>query len=336
MTDGLLSKNARGKDEAYEEGQAGEAYIPGLYRVSEHGLREILDSAVMRGIRLKPDNQDAYMWAHDKLQQVSYSLIPDELKSGLHSTLGRLIWRMRSKCHDQEWMIFMAADQLNRFSDCQHGKVLGAEVASLCLEAAKLSLSKSALFPAFDMMMAGMNHLAVEGRWTTHYDLTLELTSAVGELSLQLGKYDEAMFYVTEIQACAKTLEDKFKANRVMLKMITSGKDRNYQIGVEKCIEILKEYGVRFPGKFLAPGQLFVENQKLRRKLPGGNLSALLSLPKMSDTKSSHILKLLVEHLSLYLFFVNGDNTLITYAIVRALNLSIDDGLAEDTALAIA
>lgn len=129
----------------------------------------------MRGILLKPDNQDAYMWAHDKLQQVSYSLIPDELKSGLHSTLGGLIWRMRSKCHDQEWMIFMAADQLNRFSDCQHGKVLGAEVASLCLEAAKLSLSKSALFPAFDMMMAGMNHLAVEGRWTTHYDLTLRL-----------------------------------------------------------------------------------------------------------------------------------------------------------------
>jgi len=319
--------------ETYDEKEEGHTCCSGLYQIKKCGLENFLNSAVKRGILIKPEGQDAYMWAHDKLQDVSYSLIPDEYVASLHIKLGKLLWRMSLNRPDEDWMVFTAADQMNRYSGYHQDEVLGAEVASLCLEAAKLSLSKSALIPAFDMLMSGVKHLCMCDKWALHYDLSLRLYSAVAELAITLGKRQQALDAAREVESYAKTYEDKFRVQCVMLRYLTSGTDRNYAAGMKRSIQILKGYGVKFPKKLL-PGQLFVENQKLKRKLPEGKLGGLLEMHNMTDRKSLRIMKLL-NYLGGYIIMSQTDTNLGIFTTLRSLNLSAEQGICEETAVAV-
>ncbi|KAL7556267.1 hypothetical protein ACA910_006332 [Epithemia clementina (nom. ined.)] len=327
-----------------------------LHQVQLQGLQSVLDHAVEVGILIRPKGQDAYMWAHDKLQAVAYSLIPPRYRPVLHLKLGRTLWQMSQEEYpDEEWMVFMAADQMNRYSELVQQEqqnelldddskqnhettteVLGAEVATLCLEAARLSLAKSALYPAYDMLKAGVKHLNVPNKWKNHYDLCLNLYSTVAELSVQLGENQQSMEAVHEVEAHARSFQDKFRVQMVHLKLITEGQDRNFQLGLETATEILKEYGVRMPIKLL-PGMLTLECNKLRRRLPGGTLQGLLELPDLTDKKSRNTIKLLVtQSLFALLSQKKSLKQLSWYAALRVLSITVDrKAVAEETAMAI-
>ena len=327
--------------ESYDESEVGTTCSLGLYQVKLEGLQTVLDNAVKVGILIRPKGQDTYMWAHDKLQTVAYSLTKPCQRYKLHLKLGRLLWEMSSVYPDEEWMVFMAADQMNRFSENQHysknnQEPLGAEVAALCMEAARLSLAKSALYPAYDMLKAGVKHMDVPGNWKAHYDLCLNLFSTVAELSGQLGEEDEALKAIQEVESNARNFEDKFRVQMVHLKHITSGQDRNYQRGSDKITEILKEYGVRMPHRLL-PGMLSWECNKLKRRLPGGKLDGLMEFPEMTDTKSRRICKLLTGHVMFAIMSQKkGGRYLAWYSSLRTLILAADvKAVSEETAMAI-
>ena len=326
--------------ESYDESEAGTTCSLGLHQIKLQGLQTVLDNAVKVGILIRPKGQDTYMWAHDKLQTVAYSLTNPCQRCKLHLKLGRLLWEMSSVYPDEEWMVFMAADQMNRFSE-QHQsnrdhEALGAEVATLCLEAARLSLAKSALYPAHDMLKAGVKHMKIPNKWKAHYDLCLNLFSTFAELSGQLGENDESLKAIQEVESNARNFEDKFRVQMVHLKLVTSGQDRSYQRGLDKSSEILKEYGVRMPQKLL-PGMLTLECNKLRRRLPGGKLEGLFGFPEMTDLKTRQTIKLLAE-CSLFALLTQkrSNNNLAWYPAMRILSLSIDHkAVTEETAMAI-
>jgi predicted ATPase len=184
------------------------------------------------------------------------------------------------------------------------------------------------------MLLSGVKHLSVEDKWTTHYDLSLELYSTLAELSIHLNKNDDALDAVKEIQQYAKTMEDKFRSQCVMLIHLTSGKDRNYQLGSQTAIDLLRDYGVKFPNK-LYPGQMLIENTQFKRKLPGAKLSSMLDLPDMKDKRSLQIMKLLTEFCAMNIFLTHQDKNLGWYAMIRALSLSVDKGICEHTGLAV-
>ena len=336
--------------DSFDESQAGMTCSTGLHHIQQQGLHTVLDNAVKVAILIRPKGHDAYMWAHDKLQNVAYSLIPHAKRAKCHLKLGRLLWKMSKEYPQEEWMVFMAAEQMNRYSqyskqqdkttktmtgnDDDDTEAMGSEVATLCLEAARLSLAKSALYPAYDMLQAGVKHLNVPHKWENHYDLCLSLYSTVAEMSVQLGKQDEASRAVDEVERHARFAEDKFRVQMVHLKVITSGDDRNYELGMELGMDILKTYGVRMPTK-LIPGMLMMECNKLRRRLPGGKLEGILELRIMSDVKSRHIM-ILLSYIGMFALMTPKTNkNLGWYFAVRGLNLSMDKGVTEETAMAI-
>ena len=359
--------------------------------VSAPVLEEYLNVAVQGGVLTRPEGQETYMWAHEHLHAVAYSLIPTNHRPKLHFQLGRLLaklscvfckpdpqraavptmsavggHRTRSAIQREvEWMVFLAADQMNRgFAamvvdnpdepgttrhEIESYPQLRVEVATLCLEAAKISLSKSALFPAHEILQAGVDHLKQfkeredsnkkntrDDSWTTHYELSLQLYSTVAEVSIQIGKREAAMEAVEQVESNARSFHDKFHVQVVRLRYITSGQDRNYPRGVEVASEILRGgYGVNIPSK-LFPGQLLMETRRLRRQLPGGSLEGLLQLPFMTDYKCLQTMHILVTNLSFFALMATKDGSnLGWYAAVRALKLSVEKGVSEETALAI-
>jgi len=114
--------------------------------VKLQGLKHFLDSSVEFGILRRLEDTDTYLWAHDKLQCVAYSMIPACFLQKIHTELGKLLWEKSKSDPGNEWMLYMAAEQLNRFVNVDDDSQ-SEDFAKLSFEAGKLSISKSAYFP---------------------------------------------------------------------------------------------------------------------------------------------------------------------------------------------
>lgn len=214
--------------------------------VQANGLDELLEGATKAGILVKVTSQNAYVWSNATLQEAKYSLIPIPMRKKLHQDLGMLLWRIGIE-QDEEWMIFMAANQINKYAELNSNASLGNDVAKLNLQAAKLSLKKAAIYPALDLLQNAAKHLSIKGRWEDSYYLTLDIFSSLAETRFRVGATEEAMETAKEIVANTKSLNDHFRAHVVLLHHAVSGKDRNYDLGVEKTLELLKLYGEKYP-----------------------------------------------------------------------------------------
>jgi len=304
-----------------------------IFGVQEHELEPLLEGACKAGILVKSMSHGAYMWSNDRLQKAAYDMIPVEMRYELHKKLGMLLWRLGSK-DDEEWMIFMAANQMNKYSELRYDASLGNEVAELNFQAAKLSLNKGATYPALDLLVNAGKHIFIESRWTECYDLTLNILTTLAETRMNVGETEQAMETAKLVVDNAKTLNDKFRAYIVLLEGQLSGNDRNYDKGVETTLELLQLYGEKHPKKFF-PGQKCVEKAKLKKMLPGGELDGLLELPDMTDEKALKIQTLLVGHLAPNSLFSTKYKTLSWFACVRALKNICKYGISPESPMAV-
>ncbi|CAJ1946812.1 unnamed protein product [Cylindrotheca closterium] len=314
----------------YQEGDDGHLSCPEVQGIHEHGLDSLLAEAAKAGILVKSMTQGAYVWSNDKLQEVAYSFVPVDFRPTLHQRLGKLLWRLGLE-NDEEWMIFMAANQMNRYADLgQEDCALGTEVAQLNLQAAKLSLDKAALYPALELLEKAERHMGVSNRWVDNYDLTLDLMTNLAETKFRIGQAEDALSIAGLIIENAKSLNDQFRANLVRLQGCVSGRDRDYELGVEKTLEVLKLYGEKHPKK-LYPGQKCVEKVKLKKLLPGGELEGLLELPDMVDETALSVQSLLINHLAVYAGMSQKYRLLAWFASVRSLKHACKLGLSPIT-----
>ncbi|KAL3904758.1 MAG: hypothetical protein SGILL_009944 [Bacillariaceae sp.] len=303
------------------------------------GLKEVLDSAVNFGILTRSEDGEVYMWAHDKLQQCAYALIPDDIKSEVHGMFGQLLWKMSASYPDDDWMLYMAADQMNRSSLDDKDEAFAEDVAKLSYEAAKLSMYKCAFLPAFEMIQGATKALDIlKDPWSKAYKLTLSVYSGLAKIGVRLGKYDEAQGAVTEVLKNARTLEDKFRAQEVSVRIQVSGTNRDYSKGVELLQRILMDYGIKFPDKIM-PGQQLLETRKLKSRLEGG-IESLMGMRRLDDDnledkRYHHIITMLVE-LALFCHLSSPRKPhLAMFATTRALNSSIKHGICAETAVAV-
>eukprot|EP00980_Cylindrotheca_fusiformis_P025450 scaffold13741_cov191-Cylindrotheca_fusiformis.AAC.1 len=318
---------------SFDENGDGHISCPDVIVVHTHGLDNLLDNAVDAGILVKSRTHGAYRWSNVRLQHVAYSFIPMSMRAELHLKIGRLLWRLGIE-DDEEWMIFMAAGQMNMYAELQSDSSLGNEVAELNLHAAKLSLNKVALFPALEMLVHAEKHLDTVGRWESSYELTLDILTNLCETQMEVGCLDQAVEVASSIVENAKSLDESFRANLVLLNGIVSGQERNFDLGIEKTLELLKRYGEKNPKKMF-PGQSCVEKKKLKKLLPGGELEGLLELPDMVDEKALKVQTLLVHHLTRYAQYSAQQKSLGWFASVRALKASCKYGISPVSNMAV-
>ena len=347
-------------------------FYDSYFLVNEARVVKCLKVAVRAGILTHSRKTSVYQWSHDKVQHSANSLVPDAVRGSLHLGLGQILWQMGRESPDQEWMVYMAADQINKgtLAAKQCGAISDIELAELNLQAAQLSVSRSAFIPATEMLRKGVQHLLVTAMtpitsapnpsspgalvtgkqnnksddiqkkseqsspWMKNYALCLEMFNLSAEMEFALGQHEAAMASVNQVLENARTREDKFRAQSVLLQCLTSGKSRDYGKGVSLSIEILKSYGETVPLKPTAY-QMYRQRKKVRRLYPNGCIESLLDLPDMVDQSNLFICRLLAGHLARYANFQSSESCLPCFAARRVIQLSIKFGVAPDTCLAL-
>jgi len=269
-----------------------------------------------------------YKFAHDRIQQATYSLIPAEKKQALHRQVGLLLLQ-NTVPEKRSGQIFDIVNQLNLGIELINHQSQRDELAQLNLIAGKKAKASAAYKPAFNYFMVGVGLLS-ENSWLRQYELTLNLYVEAAEAAYLSTYFDEMERLAEVVLRQAKTLLDKVKVYEVI---IQAYKAQNQMLEAAKTgLAVLKLLGVRLPEK---PNKLNILLGLVRTKLAlaGKKPSDLIDLPEMTDPYKLATIRILVRiNLAAY----SAVPELYPLILFKQVNLSVKHGNANESASAYA
>ncbi|MBD1920210.1 AAA family ATPase [Microcoleus sp. FACHB-831] len=238
----------------------------------EKSLREMvndLHAAVAEGLVMSPGNRSdlevalseqesndntltptnyplpEYKFVHDRIQQASYSLIPEQDKPLIHRKIGQLLLQNTSYDHREE-KIFDIVNQLNFGIELISIQSERDELAQLNLIAGKKAKASAAYEPALNYLQVGIKLLGEKG-WQTQYDLTLTLYVEAAEAAYLSGGFEQMESLVQIVLQRAKTVLDKVKV--IEVKILALIAQTKLEQAVDAGVEILRQLRVKLPQK---------------------------------------------------------------------------------------
>lgn len=233
---------------------------------------------------------DVYSFAHDKIHQSAYFLVPEHERSNVHLKIGNSLLEHLDHNLQQQY-IFELVSQFNAGIQAIDNPAKRIAVSRLNCRAgiaAKASAAYSSSFEYFHIGIATVN----TNLWKDDYSLALQLYTEGAESAFFSGNYDVMQTWLLSIMANAKNTIDKIKAYEIKIKWHTSQHELVY--AVETALEVLALLHVTFPRN---PGKLHVLIALLKIKgvMGGRSLDSLLSLPKITDPYAEAAIRILVS-----------------------------------------
>ena len=240
-----------------------------------------------------------YRFLHDRVQQATYSLIPDSQKKQTHLKIGYLLLHKQKGGHGSTAPtvseivenIFDIVNQLNIGVEFITNQEQREELANFNLIAGKKANSSAAYEAAFKYFNTGLE-LLPDRAWQSHYDLIMELHAEALESSYINTEFERAFQLSEVIISHAKHLLEKVKVYE--LKVIFYFNQDQAQDSIDIAIEalnLLEIYIPKKPQKLNILIELFLTKLALRNK----QIEDLLELPPMTDPNKIAAIRILTN-----------------------------------------
>ncbi|QDL09747.1 serine/threonine protein kinase [Brasilonema octagenarum UFV-E1] len=269
-----------------------------------------------------------YKFAHDRIQQAAYFLIPQEHRSAVHQKVGQLLLKNTPQ-DKRERKNFDIVNQLNLSIELINHQSYRDELASLNLMAAKRAKGSVAYEPALRYLQIAMDLLA-ENSWDKQYDLTLALYVEATDAAYLNTNFEE-MERLAEVVLCnAKTLLDTIKIYEVKIQAYMA---QNQPLqALEIVLPVVKSLGVNFPDK-LSQSNIWIGLLKTKISLVGHRIEDLIDLPTMTNSYKMAAIDLLSQvRVAAYL----TSPPLYSLIVFEEINLLIKYGNTFDSAFVYA
>ncbi|MEG4997822.1 AAA family ATPase [Microcoleus sp. B4-D4] len=219
-----------------------------------------------------------YKFAHDRIQQAAYSLIPDDTKAAVHRHIGQLL--LKNTCPDnREEKIFDIVNQLNLGNSLITAQSEKDELAELNLIVGKKAKLSAAYQPALNYLQIGIELLATDS-WQQQYHLTISLYEEAAE-SAYLNADLALMERLAErVISQARIVLHKVKVYEVRIQAYAVQSQLDKAITV--ALEVLNLLGVRLPKQ---PNIFNFSLALMQTKIAIGNraIPSLIHLPAMTN-----------------------------------------------------
>ncbi|MEG4121011.1 AAA family ATPase [Microcoleus sp. N9_B4] len=259
-----------------------------------------------------------YKFAHDRIQQAAYSLIPPDDKQAVHWKVGQLLLQNTPQQILQQ-KIFDIVNQLNFGIEAIDLQLEKDKLAQLNLIAGKKAKASAAWKPAWNYLIIGINCLSADS-WLCQYDLTLTLYVETVEAAILSGHVEEMEKLANLVLQQATSLLDKVKVYEVKIQAYTA---QNKPLeAIDTALSVLKLLGIRFPKK---PTKLniFLELVKTKLRLVGKRVEDLIDLPVMTNPDKLAAMRILSTVVSAA-HFATPD--LLPLMVLKQVDLSIRYG----------
>jgi PAS domain S-box-containing protein len=290
----------------------------------EDDVHADLSEAVRLGLVIPTEG--AYGFAHDRVQEAAYSLIPEDLRAQTHLRTGKLLLE-RTSPDKREEAIFEIVNQLDRGAPLVASRDEREQMAELNLLAGKRAKASAAYTSALKYFVGGREFL-LEDRWDRNYALTFALTLGQADCEYLSGNTSAAKEHLDILSRQARNLIDRAAVACVQIDLYTNSDQADEAITV--ALEFFERAGFswsRHPGD----ADVALEFERIWRQLGGRPIEQLVELPVMTDPVLAAILDVLTAAHAPANF--TGEN-LLALIIARMVNISIEHGNGNGSPLA--
>ncbi|HTB87488.1 MAG TPA: AAA family ATPase [Steroidobacteraceae bacterium] len=292
------------------------AVLSAVLETSGQGIETALWDALQ--LELIVRSEDSYRFAHDRVQEATYSLIAKEARAQAHLRIGRLL-HAHTPREKREEAIFEIVNQFNRGAELIVSEVERVQVAELNLIAGKRAKVSTAYASALQYFVAGEALLA-DVAWERDYDLIFQLELQRAECEFLTGELTVAAARLELLRSRATDTVGLAMATclGIDVYMTLGHMDRAIAIG----LDYLRHVAIDWP---LHPTeeQVKTEYQRIWSQLAGREIEDVIDFPLMSDPPSIATLDVLTKMVPPALF---TDRNLFALVACRGSSLSIERG----------
>ncbi len=279
-----------------------------------------------------PDSEQAigalkiqYRFAHDRIQQAAYSLIPDDSKAQKHLNIGCLL-KQQDKSDDSVDWLFNVVNQLNAGKHLITASEERLELVELNYQAGQIALRSTAYDAARQYSHNGLHLLETNDSdsWKSHYNLTLKLYEETIEVAFLLADYTEQQRLTDVLLHHSGDILDTIRIHQLhCLSLITQD---DPLAAIEYALPILKQLGIEFPEQS-GVEDFNTELAKTQALLAERDIATLIDLPLMTDPKILAGMRLL-EKLDVALYIAAP--ALFPLAVFKRIQLAVIYGNAPE------
>ncbi len=259
-----------------------------------------------------------YRFAHDRIQQAVYSLIPEQNRQRLHLRVGQLLLQ-KTPPEGLDQKLFEIVNQLNQGRQLITQTSERENLARLNLQAGKKAKASMAYQPAFHYLQVGLE-LLVENHWQQQYELSLELYQEAAESAYLNTDFAEMERLIEIVKQKSNNLLDQIKAYELQIESEMSR--LNMQSAIDIALVVLKQLGISLPAN---PSQeMILEKQHhIQAFLEEHPIDKLAELPTMVDPYQLMVVRLSL-HISSATYITNP--SLFVLLLLSMVNLSFKYG----------
>ncbi len=233
-------------------------------------------------------HKDSYIFAHDRVYEAAYALIPESSRASAHLRIGRLL-AQRTPAEQRHEMIFEIVNQLNRGMDLIADNEERRQLAEFNLIAGRRAKASGAYASACNYLQYGMQFIGSEG-WSRNYQLTFGLWLDRAECECLRGNFEESERLIGEILERGTSKVDKAAAYQLSVNLHVM-KSENPK-AVEIALEGLRLFGIEMSPHPSAE-DVDAEYQKVWIALGERSVESLIDLPPMADVEMQAAMRVL-------------------------------------------
>ncbi len=268
-----------------------------------------------------------YRFLHDRVQQAAYELIPEEARSRVHLTIGRLLLGRDGGSALSE-ALFDIVNHLNVGRALVTDPEEGLRLAELNLAAGRKAKASAAYPSALSYFTVGAQLLA-DTSWTEHYALAFALHLERAEAQYLCGQLQEAeVGFVALLDRCRSPLD---RADVYALLLVEFETMSRYADAIAAGLDGLRRLDVVIPAEPAEwPGALAAELDAIRQAIGTRPIASLVDLPRVDDPRIRQAMRLLQAIWAPA--YISARTRLGDLVAARLVRLSLEHGISEPSA----
>ncbi|MRG91854.1 AAA family ATPase [Polyangium spumosum] len=277
-----------------------------------------LDPAVSEGLVTR--GRWGYRFAHDKVQEGAYAMIPEADRPAFHLRIGRLLAAKLDLSESRN--LFDVVGHMNSAGDLVSAPAERLRLARMNLEAACRAEDSAAFGAALRYLKRGLLRLP-EDAWTSQYPLRLEYGKKIALMLSLCGQHGDALASLSDSLERATSRLDRTEVLR--LEMGVHVVENDLPAALAEGLSALRPFGIDlplFPDDAMVDAQLRVTLALVRET----TLEAMPDLPPLADPEIRAVQDVL-EELFLPCWFLSPNNLAITVA--KILENTLRHGLSK-------
>ncbi len=268
--------------------------------------------------------QHSYRFAHDRVQQAAYSLVPEAERPKIHLRVGRLLLATTPK-ESVDDRLFEIINQLN------HGTALitawdeRLTVARLNLTGGRKARNAAAPVAAVQYLRTAIELLGDQG-WDAAYDVAHPAHLVRAECEFLVGNLDEAFRLLDAVERRGQSVLDRAPARNLRSWFLTN---QGRLIEATECsLETARLLGVELPSPHdaeavdRAVGEAF---EAYRAALAGRSVESLAELPPLEGARERAVLDVIFKAIPAAF---QWNPALMQLLVLKAVLLAVPDHTA--------